>query len=49
MSNTFNFPIKGRDIPMTPYGFIRGRVYQDDVLVALLIKDGHSNKLVYLK
>jgi hypothetical protein len=49
MSNTFNLPIKGKDIPMTPYGFIRGRLYQDDVLVALIIKDGSQMKTVYLK
>lgn len=42
-------PIKGRDIPMSPRGFIRGRLYIDEVLVALIIKDGSQNELVYLR
>lgn len=42
-------PIKGREIPMSPRGFIRGRLYEGDVLVALIIKDGSQNKVVYLR
>lgn len=41
-------PIKGRDIPMSPRGFIRGRIYQNDFLIALIIKDGSQMKTVYL-
>jgi hypothetical protein len=41
-------PIKGRDIPLTPRGFIRGRLYENDVIVALIIKDGSQMKTVYL-
>lgn len=41
-------PIKGRDIPMSPRGFIRGRIYQNDSIIALIIKDGSQMKTVYL-
>jgi hypothetical protein len=41
-------PIKGRDIPMSPRGFIRGRLYENHALVALIIKDGSQMKTVYL-
>ena len=41
-------PIKGRDIPLIPRGFIRGRLYENDVIVALIIKDGSQMKTVYL-
>jgi hypothetical protein len=41
-------PIKGRDIPLTPRGFIRGRLYENDILVALLIKDGSQINTVRL-
>ncbi len=41
-------PIKGRNIPLTPRGFIRGRLYENDVIVALIIKDGSQMKTVYL-
>ena len=41
-------PIKGRDIPLTTRGFIRGRLYENDVIVALIIKDGSQMKTVYL-
>jgi hypothetical protein len=41
-------PIRGRDIPMGSRGFIRGRIYQNDFLVALIIKEGSQMKTVYL-
>lgn len=42
-------PIQGRELPIMPKGFIRGRLYEEDVLVALIIKDGSQNKVIYLR
>ena len=48
LSDLKAIPIRGRDIPMSPRGFIRGRLYENHVLVALIIKDGSQMKTVYL-
>lgn len=40
-----NLPLPGRVIRTVPPGFIRGRIYQNGVLVYLLIRqDGHYVK-----
>jgi len=38
--------ISGRPIPR---GFIRGRLYQDGILVALVMKEGSQLKTHYLR
>ena len=44
MENLKNVPLKGRELPIMPKGFIRGRLYENDVLVALIIRDGQSSR-----
>jgi hypothetical protein len=48
LSDLKAIPIRGRDIPMGTRGFIRGRLYENHALVALIIKDGSQMKTVYL-
>ena len=45
ISSIVNLPLPGRIVKAVPHGYIRGRVYENGVLVYLLIKqDGRYIK-----